>query len=191
LAKNRQEFKLRTTDILGKKTLILGESGSGKTKTAARLAKELMAIERPGRMTIIDFAPRRTNHTGGKLTDYVTIAEGVRYLTPKEVQTPRLTGTSQRQILRLARLNRKQMEPLLNQFTKNATEILIMNDITLYLHIGRLQRILQCVRLAKTFLGTAYYGTKLAKDLETGISLREKQLADELVTFMDQTVRIG
>jgi GTPase SAR1 family protein len=191
LAKNRQEFKLGRTDILGKKVLILGESGSGKTKLAAKLVEELMAIERIDRITIIDFAPKRTNRTGGKLTDYLSITGGVKYLTPKEVQTPRLTGTSKEQILQLARLNRKLMDPFLSHFIKNATEVLIMNDITLYLHSGRLERILECTRLAKTFLGTAYYGSKLANDMGTEISQREKRLTDELAASMDRVVRIS
>ena len=191
MARNKKEFKPRTTDIFGKKILILGESGSGKTAMAARLAEKLMSIERPERITIIDFAPKRTRHTGGKLTDYITITNGVKYLTPKQVRTPRLTGTSREAILRLARLNKKTMEPLLSQFAENATEVLIMNDITLYLHLGRLQRVLQCVTLAKTFLGTAYYGSKLAEDLGTGISLREKRLTDELAAIMDEVVRIS
>jgi hypothetical protein len=191
LVKNRQEFKLETSDVLGKKTLILGESGSGKTRAAAKVAEELMSIERPDRITIIDFAPKRARNTGGKLADYVTVTDGVKYLAPKEVYTPRLTGTSREQILQLAKLNKKVMEPLLNQFVEKATKVLIMNDITLYLHVGRLQEVLRCVRLSETFLGTAYYGSSLAKDLGAGISRREKRLTDELAAFMDRVVRIS
>jgi energy-coupling factor transporter ATP-binding protein EcfA2 len=190
LAKNRQDLKLRATDIHGQRTLILGESGSGKTRLAAKVVEQLMTVEKPDRITIIDFAPERTEHIGGKLTDYITVNSGVRYLTPKQVRAPRLTGASQEQVLRLARLNRKLMEPLLNEFIQKWTEVLIINDITLYLHAGKLERILQCVRLADTFLGTAYYGSKLAEDLGTGISLREKGLTDELAAFMDRVIRI-
>lgn len=191
MVKSSQEPKLKPPDILGKKTLILGEPGSGKTKVAAELVEQLMAFERLDRITIIDFAPKRIKQLGGKLTDYVTVASGVKYLTPKEVYTPRFTGISQEQVLQLARLNGKLMEPLLNKFILNVTEILVINDLTLYLHLGKLQKIIKCTRLAKTFLGTAYYGSKLAKDFGTGISSREKRLTDELAAFMDKVIRIG
>jgi hypothetical protein len=190
LVRNKQELRIKITDILGKKTLILGESRSGKTRLAAKLAEELMARGKPEKITVIDFAPRRSDDTGGKLADYAAIVGGVSYFEPKEVCTPRLSGTSPEQVLQLAKLNRKLMEPLLSRFIKNPTEILIMNDITLYLHLGRLDRILRCARLARTFVGTAYYGSKLAEDLGTGISQRERRLTDELAVFMDQVVNI-
>jgi energy-coupling factor transporter ATP-binding protein EcfA2 len=190
LARNSQDLKLGVTDIRGKRTLVLGESGSGKTRLVAKLVEQLMTVEKPDRITIIDFAPKRTGHLGGKLTDYSTLKRGVRYLAPKKVCAPRLTGASPEQVLRLARLNRRLMEPLLSEFIQKWTEILIINDVTLYLHAGKLERILQSVRLADTFLGTAYYGSKLAEDLGTGISLREKGLTNELAAFMDRVVKI-
>jgi GTPase SAR1 family protein len=190
LVKNKPKVKLKATDILGKKVLILGESGSGKTRLAAKLVEELMAIGGPGKMTIIDFAPKRTDHVGGRLKDYVTLAHELKYLAPRSVYTPRLAGSSPQQVLRFARLNRKLMEPLLNEFAQNPSEVLILNDLTLYLHEGKIEEVLQCVRLAKTFLGTAYYGTGLGEDLGTGLSRREKQLTDELAFSMDQVIRI-
>lgn len=191
MVKGRQELKLKVSDVLGKKTLILGEAGSGKTRLAAELVEKLMALVNRDRITVIDFAPRRISQLGGKLSDYVTVTGGVRYLTPNEVHTPRLTGISKEQVRQLARLNRKLMEPLLDRFVQCPSEVLVMNDITLYLHLGKLQRILECVRLAETFLGTAYYGSRLAKDFGAGISSRERRLTDELAAFMDQVVRIG
>jgi hypothetical protein len=66
----------------------------------------------------------------------------------------------------------------------------VVNDITLYLHLGELKTVLECIKLAKTFLATAYYDSKLAEDLGTGISLRERQLTDKLAAFMDLVVKI-
>jgi len=191
LEKNKKKIQLKGGEILGKKVLLLGEAGSGKTKLAAQLLRELMVLVNPEEITVIDLAPQRVGEIGGKLTDYVNIDSRVRYLSPENVYTPRLAGASPKQVLHYAELNRKNMEPLLNKFIRNVTEVLVLNDVTLYLHSGKLETVLKCVRLANTFLTTAYYGSKLAEDLGTGISSKEKQLADKLATSMDLTVKIN
>lgn len=188
---NKNKAQLKGKEILGKKVLILGEAGSGKTKLAAQLLQELMMLVNPEEITVIDLAPQRVGEIGGKLTEYVNVNSRVRYLSPENVYTPRLAGASPKQMLHYAELNRKNMEPLLNKFIRNVTEVLVLNDATLYLHSGKLETILKCVRLANTFLATAYYGSKLAKDLGTGISSKEKQLTDKLATSMDLTLKIN
>ena len=188
--KNKQNIKLKGREVLGKKVLIIGEAGSGKTKLAAKMLKKLMTILNLEEITVIDLAPQRTGDVGGKLTDYVNLTSRVKYFSPENVYTPRLAGTSTKEVLQYAELNRKNMEPLLNNFIQNPTDVLVINDVTLYLHSGELETILKCAKLAKTFLATAYYGSKLAEDLGTGISLREKQLTDKLATIMDLVVKI-
>jgi GTPase SAR1 family protein len=190
LEKNRQKVQLKGCEIFGKKVLILGEAGSGKTMLAAQLIQELMDLVNPEKISVIDLAPKRVGEFGGKLTDYLSISGKVKYYSPKRVYTPRLSGKSPKQILRYAELNKRNMQPLFNEFIRNATDILVINDITLYLHSGELETILECVKLAKTFLATAYYGSKLAEDLGTGISLRERRLTDRLAAFMDLVVKI-
>ena len=191
MEKNKKKAQLKGREILGKEVLILGEAGSGKTKLAAELLRELMVLVNPEEITVIDLAPQRVGEIGGKLTDYVKMNSRVRYLSPKNVYTPRLAGASLKQVLHYAELNRKNMEPLLNRFIRNVTEVLVLNDVTLYLHLGKLETVLRCVRLANTFLTTAYYGSKLAEDLGTGISSKEKQLTDKLAASMDLTVKIN
>lgn len=190
MGRNDQETPLKGIDILGKKVLILGEAGSGKTRLAAKLFQELAMLIGPEEITVIDLAPRKVGGIGGKLTDYVEISSDVRYLSPKNVYTPRLAGRSFEQVLHYAQSNRENMEPLLNKFIQNPTRVLIINDVTLYLHLGKLETVLGCVRLANTFLATAYYGSKLANDLGTDISTKERQLIDKLARFLDLTVKI-
>lgn len=186
--KNRQ---LKATEIVGKKVLILGEVGSGKTKLAARLLHELIGQKVAETITVIDLAPPRTGEIGGKLTEYLTMPRSVRYLSPELVYTPRLAGTSPEQILHYAELNRSNMEPLFIEFLHNVSEVLVINDVTLYFHAGKLETVLNCARSAKTFLATAYYGSKLARDFGTGISRRERDITDRLAKFMDLVVKIG
>lgn len=188
--KNRQKAQLEGREILGKKVLILGEAGSGKTKVAARLLQEIMKLMNPEKITIIDLAPQRVSEIGGKISDYVNVPHEVKYLSPENVYTPRLAATSPKQLLHYAELNRKSMEPLFNRFIRNATDVLAVNDVTLYFHLGRLETVSKCVNLAKTFLATAYCGSKFAKDLGTGISFRERKLTEKLTTCMNLIVNI-
>ena len=191
MEKNKKKMQLKGGEILGKKVLLLGEAGSGKTKLAAQLLRELMVLVNPEEITVIDLAPQRVGEIGGKLTDYVNVNSRVRYLSPENVYTPRLAGASPKQVLHYVELNRKNMEPLLRRFIRNVTEVLVLNDVTLYLHSGKLETVLRCVRLANAFLTTAYYGSKLAEDLGTGISSKERQLTDKLAASMDLTLKIN
>ena len=191
MEKNKQKAQLKSKEIRGKKVLILGETGSGKTRLAAKLLREFAILINPEKITVIDFAPQRMGEIGGKITDYLSMPREIKYFSPKNVYTPRLAGKSPEQVLRYAELNMKNMEPLLREFIRNTTDVLVLNDVTLYLHSGDLETVLKCVKLAKTFLATAYYGSKLANDLGTGISSRERKLTDELASFMDLVVKIN
>lgn len=185
-----EKMRLKGRDIIGKKVLILGEVGSGKTKLAANLLGELTTLIDPANITIVDLAPERIGEIGGKITDYVKLASRVRYLSPRNVHTPRLTGTSSEEVLRYAELNRKTMKKILEEFIQNVSEVLVLNDVTLYFHLGELETVLECAKLAKTFLATAYYGSTFAGDLGTGISFREKQLTERLANSMDIVTQI-
>jgi len=190
LAKNHSKVQLKGKDIVGKRVLILGEAGSGKTALAARVLEELMLLFSPDKITVIDMAPRRIGEVGGRLSEITDSIEKVKYLTPKMVYAPRLTGTSREEMLKYAELNRSAIEPLLNIFIRRPTGILILNDVTLYLHAGELGKVLECMRLAETFLATAYHGVRLAEDRGSGISARERQLVKRLVTHMNQIIKI-
>lgn len=191
LENNKREAKLNGKDIIGKRVLILGEVGSGKTRLAAKLLQELTLLTNPEKITIIDLAPERTEGAGGKIKDYVNLAHGIHYLSPSKIYTPRLTGKSRDEILHYAEANKKAIEPLLDEYIKKPTETLIINDVTIYLHLGALEKILECAKLAKTFLATAYYGERLSRDFGTGISKREKQLTERLAALMDLTIKIN
>lgn len=191
MAKNDNRVQIKSNEVLGKKLLIWGETGAGKTKLLAEILQELIWQVDPEEITVIDLAPQRTGEIGGKLTDYLTIDSRVRYLSPEKVYTPRLVSTSPEHVLRYAELNKKSMKPLLDQFVRKTTSVLMLNDITLYLHLGELQTVLECVRLADTFSATAYHGSTFDKDFGTGISSRERQLTEELAAFMDSIVRIN
>lgn len=90
-----------------------------------------------------------------------------------------------------ADLNKRAISPLLDKFIQKSTKVLIISGITLHPHAGGLRKILDCVKLAKTFLASAYYVFKLTEDRGTRICLREKQKLEKLATYMDPVVEIN
>lgn len=189
--KNEDKVQLKGKEIVGKRVLILGEVGSGKTAFLVRLLEELMVFLDHEEITVIDMAPKRVGEIGGKIIDYLNSINGIRYLSPEKVYTPRLTGQSREEVLRYAELNRKLMEPLFNNFIQGVTKVLVLNDFTLYLHTGKLGKILNCMKLAETFLAAGYYGSRLNEDQGAGISVREKKLTEKLATYMNQTIKMS
>jgi GTPase SAR1 family protein len=191
LAKSKGRDQLTPTEIIGKKVLILGEVGSGKTALIAGIVQELMLKTEPEEITVIDMAPEAIGEIGGRLSKYLSLSSGLRYLSPTKVYAPRTMSLTKAQVIEYAELNRDAMVPLLDDFLKRPTKILIINDITLYLHLGKLEKALSCIRSAETFLASAYYGVKLREDYGAEISAREKQIVEELTTHMDHVVKLA
>jgi len=191
LAKSERENRLKPTEIIGKKVLILGEVGSGKTSLTAKIVQKLTLFIEPKEITVIDIAPEAIGEIGGKLSKYLSLNSKLRYLSPAKVYAPRTMGVTNTQVVEYAKRNKNAMEQLLNEFLKKPTKVLIVNDITLYLHLGKLEKIMNCIRLAETFLASAYCGVKLKEDYGAGISAREKQVVEKLATYMDHIVKLN
>lgn len=96
-----------------------------------------------------------------------------------------LTG---KELLKLAVMNRNNMQPLICRYLKSPTKILVINDLTLYLHAGSLDLIDECMVVSEIFIANAYYGDKLSFNHGTGISLREKNMVLKLIRYMDDIV---
>ncbi len=191
MAKSRRKNQLKAIETIGKKVLILGEVGSGKTSLTAKIVQKLMLFIEPKEITVIDMAPEAIGEIGGKLSRYLSSSSELRYLSPAKVYAPRTMGVTSVQVLEYAKRNKNAIEPLLDEFIKKPTKVLIINDITLYLHLGKLEKIMSCMRLTETFLASAYYGVKLKEDYGAGITAREKQLVEKLATHMDSVVKLN
>jgi len=181
-------------DLLGKRTLILGDIRSGKTRLTASLLREAMALGFTTEITIIDMAPKSTLvkglRIGGRLFEPSKRPEGVRYLAPGRVETPRLTAKSGEELLKLVEENRKRIHPLLKNYISKPTPILFTNDLSLCLQSGDIKTLHDTMQAAGTFIGNGYYGNTLADDFSTGISARERELMDQLAVTMDIQIRL-
>ncbi|MEM3401379.1 MAG: hypothetical protein QXP86_04795 [Nitrososphaerota archaeon] len=179
---------LKLEDVLGKKVLIAGEAGTGKTMLLVKLLEEANAQSISDAVTLIDLAPKKIGEFGGRVVDYLRQIGGIRLLMPVNVFAPRLSGKTKDEVMSLAEKNREAIEPLLKGFLSKPTRILFINDLTIYLHAGDPELLEKCIEVSETFVGTAYYGTKLQDDKGSGITLRERMLAERIMKKVDKVI---
>ncbi|RLE73441.1 MAG: hypothetical protein DRJ37_00225 [Thermoprotei archaeon] len=179
---------LKVEEILSKRILILGEVGSGKTFLTAKIVEFLCSHGFFKDITIIDMAPERKHGVGGRIRDFLSQRLAVRYLAPSRIYPPRTLGRNKREVLEYAYMNYMALKSLIDRFIKEPTRILVINDLTIYLHAGPLEDIVECFEKSETLIANAYYGFKLIQDYGSGVTEREKKLLESLFPYMDKVV---
>ncbi|MEJ5292931.1 MAG: hypothetical protein WHS82_04955 [Candidatus Methanosuratincola sp.] len=179
--------------IRGKKTLIRGEVGKGKTLLLSRLLAEAANAEEIGSITVIDMAPGEKDvgnrKVGGKLTTPPSRSLVGCIYAPGRVFAPRLEGRTAEEVTFLAMQNAKAIEPYLTGYVASPTPVLFVNDLTIYLQSGRPELLREAIGLAKTFVGTAYWGD-FFDDRGSGINARERLLLERLADLFDIVVEL-
>jgi hypothetical protein len=179
-------------EFLNKKILIIGDVKSGKTKFTAELLKEAFELGYSFKTAVIDLAPKIkgfADFIGAPLTNYIKLNSLVMYLRP-EVKAPRVEGKNKEEILRIAEENAAAIEKAFSKFLEGNREILFINDASLYLHKGDLNKLFSILFKANTAILNGYYGKFFNNDLGSGISLREKSLMMELAKSMDLIIEM-
>lgn len=181
-------------DLLNRKILILGEVGTGKTHLTANLLRQAAQAGFINKITVIDMAPRTLlvegEKFGGCLRDTTGEVVGVRFLEALS-NAPRLTGKTKEEILRLVRENTSNIEKLLKLYLASPTQLLFVNDVSIYLHSGELGLLPDVIAAADTFVGNGYFGRRLAPDRGTGVSQRERRAMLRLKDFVDEVIFLG
>ncbi|MCS7132258.1 MAG: hypothetical protein NZ918_00855 [Aigarchaeota archaeon] len=173
--------------FLGRKTLIVGEVGSGKTHLLSRFLDYLIERGYGDGVTLIEMAPVHGG-VGAPVEKYSGNVWRIRYLRPTKVYAPRLMGRGPQEVLEYAERNRIELEPLLSRFEQEPTEILLINDLTIFLQAGEPERIIEVMELCETFAATAYEGEKLKDDKGSGIAQREKRALSLIKRHVDQVI---
>ena len=176
--------------FIGRKTIIVGEIGSGKTLLLSRFLDQLVRSGLKDRVTVIEMAPNMGG-VGGTVENYTRNVTYVKYLRPWRIIPPRTMGRNRDEVIRYARLNMLALKPLIEEYLRNPTEILLINDLTIYLHAGEVEDIIQLINISKTFTATAYEGEKLADDKGSGITDRERRSLDRLKGLVDEVLRLS
>ncbi|MGQ9631573.1 MAG: hypothetical protein ACUVXI_14880 [bacterium] len=177
-------------ELLNKRTLILGEVKRGKTRITEGIVSDLLADGRKD-IAIIDMAPDAIRGIGGKMrpSDSLCVRAGdvlppPLYLTAK-IHAPRLTGKSPQEVDAMAWENASTIEGLLRKYEEDPKEILVVNDISLYLQRGSLSRLLEVISLSQTLIANGYYGHTLGDD---DLSQNERRNMDGLIKECDEVI---
>ncbi len=162
--------------LLNRRILIFGEVNSGKTTVTRGLTERLCEEGLSSRMAIIDMAPevpreiaqaRGLEGVGGRLV--ISGWPDVVYLAAR-LLPPRLMSKTEEEAMAVAAENKREIDGLFDGFQQSGRDILIINDITMYLQAGTARELLEKTKKAKTIVANGYYGVRLGKGT---LSVRE------------------
>ncbi len=168
-------------EFINRKTIIVGEVKTGKT---AHLEDLLHRLLRGGHtdITVIDMAPALTRGIGGKMSP--SRLGSIRYLTA-DIRAPRLEGGSADEVEALAQDNVRLIDHILLQYLKNPSKVLIINDVSMYLQAGELDRLLSLLSSTPTVIMNGYFGRSLGGERLGG---RERENMKALQEKCDKVI---
>jgi hypothetical protein len=175
-------------------TLLYGETNTNKTYQTSKFVKFLLESKNvpPKDISILDFAPNlmivKDLKIGGKIQDFYKNSMTCKNILLKgKIIPPRLNSSNKAELYQYACKNFKKTSEILHLFKKDPTPILIINDISIYLHIGNIKRLLDVINKSNTFFGNSYYGSSIKRDYAILFSLREKRQVEYLIKKVDKS----
>jgi hypothetical protein len=164
---------------LNRKTLILGDVNTGKSRLTLAVLDAFLDRYPPESITVIDLAPQLAGGVGGKLA--VPSLPGLQYLTA-DIVPPRLTTSDEVQMIRLAEANAAAAEKIFDVYLARSRPVLIVNDATLYLQAGLLNRFTSLLEQSATAVINAYFGSYFP---DSPLGRRERRLTEALTSICD------
>lgn len=181
--------EVRPEVYLGRQTLILGDVNTGKTTLTQRVLEALCGKGLAGRIAVVDMAPEVPAHlaeergiprVGGKLS----LPEGkdILYLSSR-LEPPRLSSITDREAQEKAWNNLQIIERLFEELDLRSRDILLVNDISMYLQAGTADALIPRLRGAGSVVANGYWGTRLGKGR---LSEREKAETIKLISYFEK-----
>ena len=177
---------------MGHSTLIYGDIDTGKTLITAEFIKFLLMEKEiaPQNITILDFAPElhylNDKKIGGKIVDFYENSINCNYLALKgKIEPPRLNAKSKKDLLNIANYNYQLTLEIIQKFNKIPTEILIINDLSIFLHKGDIKTILKAKNNAATFLANSYYGLSIKNPYSKQFDDYERNVIESILKNVD------
>jgi len=170
-------------EFINKKTIIVGEVNTGKTAYLNNILDKFLE-EGPTDLSVIDMAPQSIKGIGGKMR--LEKPNSIRYLTAKIV-APRLMGGSREEVEALAEQNALSIDHIFLQYLKNPSKVLFINDVSIYLQAGDLDRLLSLLNSTPTVIMNGYFGLSLGGGK---LGERERQEMEALKERCDRVISL-
>ncbi len=181
-------------EFIGHQTILYGETNTKKTYYTARFVQFLLKIKKfnPKNISILDFAPKLFKYydikIGGKIDDFYPQSIKCNNITFEgEIIPPRLRASNKKELFENTCKNYKKTHEILKIYDENPTPVLIINDISIYLHLGSKKPLLDAIKKANTFFGNTYYGTSIKRDFTSLFSLKEKRVIESLIKKIENS----
>lgn len=191
-------LNLNFDDLINHSTLLYGETNTYKTYQTSEFVKFLLESKKipPKEISILDFAPSlmeiKNLKIGGKIQDFYKQSSTCNNIIFKgEIIPPRLKSSNKKELYHNVRENFEKTSEILSRFNDDPTSTLIINDISIYLHIGSIKSLLNAINKSKTFFGNAYFGSSIKRGYATLFSLRERRKVKSLVNKVEESYFTG
>lgn len=183
---------------IGYSTILYGETNTKKTYYTAKFVEFLLESKNnnPKDICILDFAPRlniiKGLKIGGKIEDFYPESINCNNITFEgEIIPPRLNARNKKELYKFALINYEKTHRCLEKYNEVSSPILIINDISIYLHHGQKKYLLNSIKKAETFFGNSYYGSSIRRNFAILFSLKEKHSIKYLLNRVDKSYIIS
>jgi len=181
-------------NYVGHRTLLYGETNTGKTYCTSKFVQYLLEIKKinPKDISILDFAPKLAYFNnlkiGGRIQDYYKNSVKCNNINFKgEIIPPRLNAKNKNEMYRNICHNFNKICEIIEIYNSSPTPVLIINDISLFLHLGSNQYLINTINKSDTFFGNAYYGSSINSKFSKLISIKEKRKVEFLIKIVENS----
>ena len=181
-------------NYVGHRTLLYGETNTGKTYYTAKFVQYLLEIKNvnPKEVSILDFAPKLAYFNnlkiGGRIQDYYEDSVKCNNINFEgEIIPPRLRAKNKKEIYDHLCHNFNKIYEIMEIYNISPTPVLIINDISLYLHLGSIKYLIDTINKSDTFFGNSYYGSSISSKFSKLISIREKRKVESLIKNVENS----
>jgi len=181
--------------LVGAHTLLYGEADTQKTLFTAKFIQFLLETKKfsPKDISILDFAPKLTSFNnlkiGGRIQDYYSKSKNCNNVTFKgEIIPPRIKARNKKELYDILCHNHKKVVKILEIFNDDPTKILIINDISIYLHLGSKKHLINTINKTNTFFGNTYYGRSIKSKFSTLLTMKEKKRVEFLIKNIKNSI---